>query len=207
MVNLDALRGAARHLSDVMALNRDRLIELDQKNGDGDLGISMADGYKAVATCLDSLEEGDLGKILMKCSGAFNAAAPSTLGTLTSVWFMGMAKALKGRTEAGLPELAEAMEAGLRVVMEKAGSKPGEKTILDALWPAVQDLKAHAGEPAAAAFAHAARAAEAGSESTRAMRSVHGRAAYYGDQSIGVLDGGSVAGALVFRALADHLQG
>jgi dihydroxyacetone kinase-like protein len=205
MIDLNGLIAAVRSIRDVMADNKDYLIELDQKNGDGDLGISMAEGYKAMSACLDSCTETDLGKILMKCSGAFNEAAPSTLGTITSLCLMGMAKALKGKSEASLADLAGAMEAGLNLVMEKAKSKPGDKTILDALWPAVQTLKAQSQEPAAAAFAAAAQAAAAGSEATRAMRSVHGRAAYYGDQSIGILDGGSVAGALVFRAIADQL--
>ncbi len=204
-MDLSDLGAAVRQISRVMTQNRDTLIELDQQNGDGDLGITMDEGYRAMAAYLDGCTEPDLGKALMKCSGVFNEAAPSTLGTITSFCLMGMAKALKGRTEAGLPELAGAMEAGLALVMAKAGSKPGDKTILDALCPAVAELKAHSLEPAATAFAHAAQAAEAGSEATRAMRSVHGRAAYYGDQSIGVLDGGSVAGALVFRAIADHL--
>ena len=204
-MDLNALRAAVRQISQVMAQNKDYLIELDQRNGDGDLGISMAEGYRAMAGYLDGCAEPDLGKVLMKCSGDFNEAAPSTLGTITSFCLMGMAKALKGRTEAGLPELAGAMEAGLALVMAKAGSKPGDKTILDALCPAVAELKARSAGPSAVAFAQAARAAAEGSEATRAMRSVHGRAAYYGDQSIGVLDGGSVAGALVFRAIADQL--
>jgi dihydroxyacetone kinase-like protein len=204
-MDLSGLRDAVRRIRDVMADNKDYLIELDQKNGDGDLGISMADGYKAMSGYLDTCAETDLGKALMKCSGVFNEAAPSTLGTITSLWLMGTAKALRGKSEASLAELAGALEAGLNLVMEKAGSKPGDKTILDSLWPAVQELKARALEPAAAAFAAAAQAAAAGSEATRAMRSVHGRAAYYGDKSIGILDGGSVAGALVFRAIADQL--
>jgi dihydroxyacetone kinase len=190
-----------------MADNQDYLIDLDQKQGDGDLGLSMAAGYRAMCGYLDGCDESDLGKVLAKCAGAFNEAAPSTLGTITSVCLMGMAKSLKGKTCVSLAELADAMEAGLGLVMAKAGSKPGEKTILDALCPAVEELKAQALEPAALAFERAAQAAAKGSEATRAMRSVHGRAAYYGDQSIGILDGGSVAGALVFRAIAEHLAG
>ncbi|MGA2081512.1 MAG: dihydroxyacetone kinase subunit L [Holophaga sp.] len=207
MADLLCLRATFKHLAGVMARNKDHLIELDQQNGDGDLGLSMADGYRGVSEYLDGCEEADLGKVLMKCSGAFNQAAPSTLGTISAFFLMGMAKALKGRTEADLPALAAAMEAGLALVMEKTCSKPGEKTIVDALAPAIEALKAHASEPPAAAFERAAEAAEAGSEATRAMRAVHGRAAYYGDRSVGVLDGGSAVGALVFRGIADHLGG
>ncbi|MDR0400872.1 MAG: dihydroxyacetone kinase subunit L, partial [Treponema sp.] len=130
-------------------------------------------------------------------------AAPSSLGTIISFGFMGMAKALKGKEDAGAAELAAAMEAGLANIMEKAKSKPGEKTILDSLCPAVEALKAHAAEGRAAMYQAAARAAAEGSEASRNMRSVHGRAAYYGDKSIGVLDGGSVVGSLIFQGLEE----
>jgi dihydroxyacetone kinase len=89
--------------------------------------------------------------------------------------------------------------------MEKAGSKPGEKTILDALCPALSALQANsATEDSRKAFEAAAQAAAQGSESTRQMLSKHGRAAYYGEKSIGVLDGGSVVGRLIFEAIYSY---
>jgi dihydroxyacetone kinase-like protein len=200
-MNIATLRPAMRAVNERMALNRDYLVELDQQNGDGDLGISMTAGFLALTAYLDGAEEKDLGRLMMKCGGVFNEAAPSSLGTIISFGFMGMARALKGKEEVSAAELAAAMEAGLSVIMEKAKSKPGEKTILDSLVPAVQALKAHAAEERAAAYAAAARAAAEGAEATRNMRSVHGRAAYYGDKSIGVLDGGSVVGKLIFEGL------
>jgi dihydroxyacetone kinase len=90
--------------------------------------------------------------------------------------------------------------------MEKAGSKPGEKTILDALCPAVEALQRECGDEPAKAFQIAAQAAAKGSESTRSMLSKHGRAAYYGEKSIGVIDGGSVVGKLIFEALASYFS-
>ena len=114
-----------------------------------------------------------------------------------------MARSLKGTETCDAARLAEAMRAGLENVMAKAGSKPGEKTILDSLTPGVEALSAHAGEGARAAFAKAAKAAREGSEGTRAMKAVWGRAAYYGEKSLGVLDGGSVVGALIFVAIND----
>ncbi|MDR2747427.1 MAG: dihydroxyacetone kinase subunit L [Treponema sp.] len=206
-MNVVTLRGAMDAVNKLMAANRDYLVELDQQNGDGDLGISMAAGFKAVSDYLAASEEKDLGKVLMKCGGVFNEAAPSSLGTIISFGFMGMARALKGKEEAGAGELAAALEAALANIMEKAKSKPGEKTILDSLFPAVQALKAHAAEGGLPMYRAAARAAAEGSEATRNMRSVHGRAAYYGDKSIGVLDGGSVAGKLIFQALEEWAAG
>lgn len=200
-MNIDDFSGAVAAIAATMRANRDYLIELDQQNGDGDLGITMAEGYSAIADYLASCGESDLGRALMKCSSIFNEKAPSTLGTITSLCLMSMAKSLKGKTEAGVAEIASAMQAGIAQIMEKAKSKPGDKTILDALTPAVAALAAKAASPCGVAFAAAARAAAEGSEATRAMRSVHGRAAYYGDKSIGIVDGGSVVGRLIFESL------
>ncbi|MEM1483320.1 dihydroxyacetone kinase subunit L [Oscillospiraceae bacterium PP1C4] len=203
-MNASTLKEAMVFISDIMMKNKDYLVELDQQNGDGDLGISMSGGYKAVADYLGAAEEKDLGKLFLKGSSVFNEAAPSSLGTITSFGMMGMAKELKGKEEATLSEVADALAAGVDKIMDKAKSKPGEKTILDALCPAVEALKANSAADAKAAFKAAYDAASAGSESTKAMRSVHGRAAYYGEKSIGLLDGGSVVGKLIFEGLYQH---
>jgi dihydroxyacetone kinase-like protein len=203
-MNGKTLGGALKSISGLVNTNRDYLIELDQQNGDGDLGISMAAGFRAAADYLAGAEETDLGRLLMKCGGVFNEAAPSSLGTILSMGMMGMAKILKGKETAALSEIALAMEGGLQSIMEKAKSKPGEKTILDALCPAVEVLKNAVGSDEDAAWETATRAAAEGSERTRDMTSVHGRAAYYGEKSIGILDGGSVVGKLIFQGIRDY---
>ncbi|MEG0688770.1 MAG: dihydroxyacetone kinase subunit L [Hungatella sp.] len=199
------LKGAISCISKVMTAQRDYLVELDSQNGDGDLGISMSSGYQAIDAYLKMTDEADLGRLMMQCSSVFNEAAPSSLGTILSFGMIGMAKNLKGKTEISVDELADALQAGVSFIMEKAKSKPGEKTILDALCPAVEVLKANSAKSAKEAFDAAAKAASEGSEKTKEMRSVHGRAAYYGDKSIGILDGGSVVGKLLFTAIADYL--
>ncbi len=200
-MNYDSLCKVITSISDIMTENKDYLVSLDQQNGDGDLGISMSSGYEAVKNYVIASEERDLGKLLMKCSSVFNEAAPSSLGTITAFGFMGMAKALKGKEEATFAECADALDAGLNKIMEKAKSKPGEKTILDALYPAIEVLKNSDGSDKVAALKSAAEAAAEGSENTKNMKSVHGRAAYYAEKSIGTLDGGSVVGKLIFEAI------
>lgn len=199
-MNAESMREGLRKISRRIDENREYLIQLDQQNGDGDLGVSMSEGFRAAAACMEETGETDLGKLLMKAGSAFNEAAPSSLGTILSFGFMGMAKALKGKEEADAKQFAAALKAGVEKIMDKAGSKPGEKTILDALCPAVDVFAAAEDFPEALRLA--AKAAADGSEATRQMRSVHGRAAYYGEQSIGLLDGGSVVGRLIFEALA-----
>lgn len=201
-MDLASLRKAVASICEVMDANRDYLIELDQQNGDGDLGISMCSGFHAVDAFLRETEETDLGKLMMKCGGTFNEAAPSSLGTILSFGFMGMAKPLKGKTQASFAEFADAFQAGLERIMQRADSKPGQKTVLDALCPAAEVMKAGADGDPAATLQAAAKAAYEGSEATRNMVAVHGRAARYGEKSIGMLDGGSVAGRLIIEGIA-----
>lgn len=201
-MNAETLKRGLTSISRKMDENKDYLIKLDQQNGDGDLGVSMSEGYRAVVSYLDTAEETDLGKLLMKCASVLNEAAPSSLGTISSFAFMGMAKALKGKTETDFSGFAQAFMAGVEKIMEKAGSKPGEKTILDSLYPGAKELLAGNGDVVKTLEA-AYEAAAQGSEKTKEMRSVHGRAAYYGDKSIGILDGGSVVGKLIFEGMKD----
>lgn len=200
-MDANVLKEVFLNINEVILENKDYLIELDQQNGDGDLGISMSSGFNAVVKCLSNENESDLGKLFMIASSAFNEAAPSSLGTIISVLFMGIAKKLKGKDEATLCDIADAMEAGVNMIMEKADSKPGEKTILDSLCPAIGVLNKNCKGDVKTVFEMAYGAAKAGSESTKMMKSVHGRAAYYGESSIGILDGGSVVGKLIFEGI------
>lgn len=198
-----SVAGIIKTISAQMTENREYLIELDQVNGDGDLGISMDDGYRAAAEFLTTAEETDLGKLILAGGKVFNASAPSSLGTITAFGFMGIAKALKGKEEATFEEAAQAMLAGVENIMAKAESKVGEKTIIDSLYPGALALVQYASEPERA-VEEAAKAAVEGSEATKTMKAVHGRAAYSAERSIGILDGGSVVGMLIFKGIAEY---
>ena len=205
-MNATELKAAFSCLSKIMTENKDYLTKLDQQNGDGDLGISMANGFYAVNEYLASADESDLGVLLMRSSSVFNDKAPSSLGTVLSFGLMSMARSLKGKADASLIDIAEAMKSAVGFIMEKAGSKPGEKTVLDSLCPGVDKLVEMSGVDSKTAFKAAADISKEGAESTRQMRAVHGRAAYYGDKSIGVIDGGAVVGSLIFEALYDFVS-
>lgn len=203
-MDAQGLARAIGRISRKIEENKDYLVKLDQQNGDGDLGISMNDGFKAVCMIMELSEEKDLGKLLMKAGNAFNEAAPSSLGTILSFGFMGMARSLKGTMDATPRQIADALHAGVDKIMEKAGSRPGERTILDSLYPAVETLGKKLEEENGdlyKALKEAARIAAVGAEATKQMKPVHGRAAYYGEKSLGYLDGGAVVGKLIFEAL------
>ncbi len=183
--------------------NKDYLIQLDQQNGDGDLGISMTNGFNSISKLASESEVSNLGALIMPLAINFNETAPSSLGTILSFGLMGMAKQLKGKTDISVLELGEALDAGINNIMLKAKSKRGEKTILDSLIPAIEVIKnQHDNKDV---FELAYNAAKEGSQKTKEMKSVHGRAAYYSEKSIGTLDGGSVVGELIFKGIYECL--
>lgn len=200
-MTIESIKVAFACIFEKISKNVDLLTELDQKSGDGDLGVSMKSGFKAASEFIRLSDETDAGRILSLTADVFNREAPSSLGTILSFFMKGMALSLKGKESFSLSELAAAMRAGIDSIMRKAGSKPGEKTILDSIFPAVEALQKHSNDHPQNAFEAAAEAASSGSEATRSMRAVWGRAAYYGEQSIGLLDGGSVVGKLIFEAI------
>ena len=192
-------------IADKIAENKDKLVELDAAFGDGDLGISMAAGYAALAEYARTAGESDFGRYFQKASKVLNEAAPSSLGTILAFVLKGVAKSLKGKENADLADFSEALEAGKLNVMAKAESTCGEKTMLDAFDPACAALATAVAEDMSLkeGFAKAAEAAKKGADSTVAMQAVHGRAAYHAEKTIGHMDGGAYMVRLVFEAIAE----
>lgn len=200
MLTNKELKEILASISDIMEENFTCLSELDARNGDGDLGSTMRNAFAAAHDSIKS-DTGIIGSTLMQCAMSINAAAPSTSGTIISLWMIGMAKTLSTKESATLAEMADAMMAGIQNVCEKAKSKPGEKTILDAIFPAVKVLQENSDLSTSEAMAKALDAANVGMDSTKDMLPIHGRAAYYGEKSLGMIDGGAVAGKLIFEAI------
>ena len=202
MIAISEIKKGISAIAKEMTENRDYLVELDQRNGDGDLGISMSEGFNALVEVLNMTEETDLGKVFRDLSKTFNESAPSSLGTILSFGLMGIAKELKGKTEVSRQELSVALEKGLDNILDKTGSKVGEKTIIDSLSPGIESLLSSGSEEDKVAFQNAYEASKAGAEKTKEMMAVHGRAAYYGEKSLGLVDGGAVVGTLIFKGMA-----
>lgn len=202
MIAISEIKKGISSIAKEMTDNRDYLVELDQRNGDGDLGISMSEGFNALVEVLNKTEETDLGKVFRDLSKTFNESAPSSLGTILSFGLMGIAKELKGKNEVSRQEFSVALEKGLDNILDKTGSKVGEKTIIDSLSPGIESLLSSGSEEDKAAFQNAYEASKAGAEKTKEMMAVHGRAAYYGEKSLGLVDGGAVVGTLIFKGMA-----
>ncbi|EJO19295.1 dihydroxyacetone kinase, L subunit [Selenomonas sp. FOBRC6] len=193
---------------EVMEGAKDELIELDGAMGDGDLGLTMVKGFSAVAEEIRTIDETDMGKIMMKLGMKMNSTVPSTMGTLVSICFLKAAPAAKGKTELTLVDMVAMGKGAVAGVMDRGKSKPGDKTMLDALHPAVEALSkaAEAGDSLADAWQKAYEAARDGVEQTKSMQSVHGRAAYYQEKSIGRQDPGATAMMYIVSGVAKAVR-
>ncbi|ROR35384.1 dihydroxyacetone kinase subunit DhaL [Kitasatospora cineracea] len=187
----------------------EQLTALDAAIGDGDHGSNLRRGFTAVLAALD--DAGPDGSAGFDSAGALLRTVGSTLlakvGGASGPLY-GQAFRVAGAElppDAGPAACADALAAGLAAVRALGGAEPGDKTMVDALTPAVDALRtaAAAGAALAGATAAAADAAEQGARATTPLQARRGRASYLGSRSVGHQDPGATSAALIVRALAD----
>ena len=194
-----------KEISDIMAENKDKLIEMDGIVGDGDLGLTMSDGFKAAYDAVSDGAIADAGKLLFAAGKAMANKVPSTMGSLMATGLKQAGKDLKGKEtleDADVVQIFASYEAGVAKLGE---AKVGDKTFLDGLHPAVESLQASlaAGESLADMAGKAADAAEEGFKATTTMLAVHGRAATRGEASRSLEDPGAKVASLIMQAFAN----
>ena len=197
------LRAFARLVAD----NEDELTRLDAAIGDADHGANMNRGLTAAAAALDELAAGDpppaAGPRLTKVGMTLISTVGGAAGPLFGTFFLRMGNAL-GDQET--PEaLAAALRAGLAGVVQRGKAEAGDKTMYDALAPAVEALEAAlaAGESLAGGLAAAGKAADDGCAATVPLVARKGRASYLGKRSVGHQDPGATTVSLFFRAAVE----
>lgn len=209
IVNIDIIK-ILEKIHEEMLANKELLIALDSVAGDGDLGISMCQGFKGVLDELAKLDTASMipKKIILKAAMAMNEYSPSSLGTIICVGMMGGAKKIGNKESLGVLEYTEFLEGVLDGIMTRAKSKRGEKTILDSIGYAYDELTVclKNGSSLEEAAKAAARGGKEGMEKTKEMIAVHGRAAYYQEKSIGNTDGGATVGMLIFKVIDEYIN-
>jgi dihydroxyacetone kinase-like protein len=187
--------------------HKGHLTELDSAIGDADHGVNMQRGFTAVLAALDCYEAKGPGDVLVKTGNTLISAVGGAAGPLYGSFFRTVGKQLTEPTADG-EQLSAALEAGLQAVRKLGAASPGDKTMVDALAPALTAFAAQlaAGQDVAAAAGKAAEAAEAGVRETIPLEARKGRASYLGSRSIGHQDPGATSAALIMRSLADVLQ-
>ena len=189
----------------VMQANKQRLIELDGAVGDSDLGLTMSDGFRAADDAVRDNPEPDMGKLIYTAGKAMGSAVPSTMGTLMASGLMRAGKALKGVASLDDSHWVQFFQAYYDGVQSLGKAQLGDKTFLDALYPAVEALKASPGGLKQAA-AQAADAANAAFLATQGMLAKHGRMAIRGEQSRAYLDPGAAVAALLMQGFSDAIN-
>jgi phosphoenolpyruvate---glycerone phosphotransferase subunit DhaL len=183
---------------------RDYLTQLDAAIGDADHGTNMDRGFSSVVSKLAELDGSEPpGRILVTAGSTLVSTVGGASGPLWGTALRRAGRSLGDGATFEDAELAAALEAALDGVVELGAAQPGDKTMVDALEPAVRTLKERleAGSSGAEAIAAAREAAEAGMQSTVPLQASKGRASYLGERSIGHQDPGATSTALILRAL------
>lgn len=194
-----------QRVADVLRANRDYLTELDSAIGDADHGTNMDRGFTAVMAKVSGQDPSDIGALLKTVGMTLVSTVGGASGPLYGTAFMRAGAALAGKATVETADIAAALDAALEGIKARGRATRGEKTMIDALEPAIEAYKASAasGSDVSAALRAAAGAAEDGMRATIPLLATKGRASYLGERSIGHQDPGATSMSLILRAASD----
>lgn len=194
-----------RRAAAVVHAERDRLTQLDAAIGDADHGVNLDRGFAAVVASLPADGASDAGALLKSAGLRLISTVGGASGPLYGTAFRRAGRLLEGYSELGERDVLAALEAFHDGIATMGKAEPGDKTMIDAVAPAVAALRQalDAGRPLAQALGAAADAAQAGATATIPLVARRGRASYLGERSAGHQDPGATSAALIIRALAD----
>lgn len=197
-----------RVYADKMAEHRQELTDLDQAIGDGDHGINMSRGFKAVLEKLPTVESKGIDEILKTVGMTLVSTVGGASGPLYGTAFMKAGMSTKGKEALSDEDVIQAFEEAVGGIQFRGKAVEGEKTILDSLIPAIDAIKAaiQEGKTMAEALAEAEKAAWDGVEYTKTIIATKGRASYLGERSIGHQDPGATSMAYAFQAINEVAQ-
>lgn len=204
-ITSSAVREWIRAYAATIAENRPELVRLDTAIGDGDHGTNMDRGMRKAVEKIDDTEGDDIGALLKAVGMALVSSVGGAAGPLYGTLFLQMGMASTGREELDLAGWTAALEAGVQGVQTRGKAEPGDKTMIDALLPAVDALRAAGedGSPLGDALRRSADAAEEGMRATIPLEARRGRASYLGPRSVGHQDPGATSSRLLLAAAAD----
>jgi dihydroxyacetone kinase-like protein len=202
--------GIFNEIRKIFSDQKEELLRLDSAIGDGDLGLTMEAGFIKICGNFSNLEsESDMGVFLKKSGFAMAAAAPSTMGTLIATAIMKSGDVVKGKTCINKQDIPAMIKSAISGIEQRGKAQRGEKTILDSLYAAYESCEAAVSKdlPLAEVFRLTYEGAKKGVEDTKAMQSVHGKAAVYREKTIGRQDPGATAGMYIFKGIYDYYLG
>jgi phosphoenolpyruvate---glycerone phosphotransferase subunit DhaL len=192
---------AVRSIAEVVAQHRDELVTLDREIGDGDHGENLKRGFTAVVSNLDTA--GDTpGAVLKLVASTLISTVGGAAGPLYGTAFLRAAAKLGQDTELTAASVVDALQAALDGVVARGKAEVGDKTMVDALTPALKAAREAGSDDIAVVLAAAADAADQGAQGTVPLVARKGRASYLGERSAGHMDPGARSTALLLRAFA-----
>jgi phosphoenolpyruvate---glycerone phosphotransferase subunit DhaL len=208
-VDVEALARWIREFARLVGVHKDLLTQLDSAIGDADHGVNMDRGMTAVLAVLDGELPVSVTALLKKVGMTLVSSVGGASGPLYGTFFLRMATTAADRESLDGPAFAAALRAGLDGVVQRGKAQAGDKTMVDALAPAVDALDGAlaGGARLGVALRAATAAAEAGRDATTAMLARKGRASYLGPRSVGHQDPGATSAALLLAAAATALTG
>jgi len=203
----DAIEEWMKRFAAEVAENRAYLTKLDGAIGDGDHGTNMDRGMKKALERLGTTDGDDIGASLKAVGMALVSSVGGAAGPLYGTLFLQMGQATAGKSELDLAAFTEALDAGVQGVVKRGKAEPGDKTMVDALGPALEALRENGGDDVAAALQRAAEAAREGMEATVPLVARKGRASYLGERSAGHQDPGATSSHLLLKTAAEAAAG
>ena len=196
------------HVSEFIASKEDYLTDLDRECGDGDFGVGMYRGFTLAKQHLENYHGNDIGEIFNKTGYAITSSVGGASGPVFGMLFTTIGNKLRGKNEVTLNEMVDATRSAAETIMRLGGARVGDKTMIDALIPAVEALEESVklGDSIITAFKKAAEAAGKGAEATKNMIAKKGKASYLGEKTLGHPDPGATAVALIFQAFSEKLE-
>jgi dihydroxyacetone kinase-like protein len=189
----------------VIAENKDYLTQLDSDIGDADHGANMDRGFKAALAKLPSVADKDIGTLFKSIGMTLVSTVGGAGGPLYGTFFMQAGAASANKLELSAADWAAALESAINGVIARGKANPGDKTMVDALLPALTALKQAVvdGVDMGAALRRSAAAAEQGMKDTIPLVAKKGRASYLGERSAGHQDPGATSSYLILKTAAD----
>ena len=203
-ITRDAVLEWLREYAGVIAKNSQYLTQLDAAIGDADHGANMNRGFQAVLAKLPSLSDKDIGTVLKTVGMTLISTVGGAGGPLYGTFFIQAGSAVAGKPELSLEDWSAALDSAVQGIKARGKAEPGDKTMVDALVPAAEAVRAAvAGNaPIGEALKKSARAAEDGMKATIPLVARRGRASYLGERSAGHQDPGATSSFLMLDAAA-----
>ena len=203
MVSTQQLIEILSDMSAIIQENKDFLTELDMPIGDSDHGINLARGFLAVTAKLPTLADKDVGTVLKTVGMTLVSTVGGASGPLYGTAFMKAGAKMTGKAEVGMDDLLVMLHEATEGIKMRGKSTTGEQTMLDAMVPALEAMKAADGSPQER-LAVGLAAAQDGVERTKDMIATKGRASYLGERSLGHQDPGATSFTLLFSVIVKH---